>query len=445
MKKDSKKTPQVFAIDWNLDENGVLVIRGEGRIPDCSCGKNPAAPWESQKSRIREVHILEGITEIGINAFRNCENLETVMLPDSLERIHAYAFWGCGKLVRMESGEKIFQHIYDESNWSPDTVLFGLDSFHNVPWSRAKWGDFYIQGDELYAVFAPEHQALAVPQGVRVLKASSMNNLNAQSLVLPNTLEVIENYAFSGSRVEQPVTLPDSVTTISEYALADCSICWASSPLLTKLVEKYQQLDQQARCRFPSFFKHYSISLAQRKEFGSFKKLRISEHWPKVTEDGGYASFVMDDSLEVGESIYRRILNGSVVLCVTCEKGHITCVKSFAYSAYDKMPNEYLMYPVLDGEQGLSIWSDSFTYQEKEDIVCAFRNRNGALLKQADALRLTHPDVREEWFWSNDRGNFGGPLELALLERWLRANPGVTVDSTEENRENSQYRWFVDV
>lgn len=446
MKHSNTSIPKLGTFKWNLDGNGILSINGEGKIPDCSCGKNPAAQWDHLKDRIRKIHIMEGITEIGINAFRGCKNLERVNLPKSLERIHAYAFWGCEKLVSLKGGRTSFRYIYDDAACNKDdTIVFGVESFYAVPWSRTKWGDFYINQNRLYVTFSNRNRNLVVPEGVRLLKASSMNHLDVDSIVLPSTLEMIENFAFSGSRVKQVVTLPASVKMLSDYALADCSIKWESSPILVEMVKKCQELDEQERSRFPSFFKHYSVSLAEQKTYGGFKKLKITEKRPKDAADGSFASFVMDDSVDVGKSIYRRIRTGNVVLCITWEDGQITSVKSFAYSNYYETPNEYLMYPVMDGKFGLSIWEDSFTYQEPADIIYAFKKQNGRLMMQADGLRQTSPDVHEEWFWSNDRDNFGGPLELDLLERWLKKNPGVTVMSAEANKEQGKYRWFVSV
>ena len=45
----------------------------------------------------------EGITEIGINTFRECKGLRSVVFPDSLQKIHAYAFWNCTNLKKIES------------------------------------------------------------------------------------------------------------------------------------------------------------------------------------------------------------------------------------------------------------------------------------------------------------------------------------------------------
>ena len=82
--------PNVNAvISWNLDESGLLSIEGSGKISDYSCGKNPAAPLADKKDSITSVSIGEGITEIGMNAFRDCTNLKKVVLAETIHRIHA--------------------------------------------------------------------------------------------------------------------------------------------------------------------------------------------------------------------------------------------------------------------------------------------------------------------------------------------------------------------
>ena len=78
-------------MNWILGEDGVLTIEGEGKIPHYDCGRYPAPPWKDVREDIIEIHIMDGITEIGIHAFKDCSNLKKVVLPHSLYRIHAYA------------------------------------------------------------------------------------------------------------------------------------------------------------------------------------------------------------------------------------------------------------------------------------------------------------------------------------------------------------------
>ena len=68
---------------WALDSEGVLYLGGEGAVdgyaaPDAEQGVQP--PWSERRAEIRKVRILEGVQELGENAFAACAELECVYL-----------------------------------------------------------------------------------------------------------------------------------------------------------------------------------------------------------------------------------------------------------------------------------------------------------------------------------------------------------------------------
>ena len=433
-------------MNWNLDEKGVLTIKGQNKIPHYDCGSHPSAPWKDISDQIIEIHIMEGMTEIGINAFKGCENLEKVILPHSLRRIHAYAFWNCNKLVSIVSDRDDFKYIYDDRDYAEDnTLIFGVESFYNVPWSKIRWGDFYTRDNMLYVTFSKVARRLTLPEGITVLKSFSMNYLAVDLVVLPGTLETIEDFAFSNSIVKEKMLLPDSVSQLAPYALADCSILWQDSDTMKEIVKRRRKLPKEHRKRMPAYFNHYSVASIKRKSFEKFRMIKVIEKQPKRKIGDRLQSFVVDEEIDVGNSIYRRIRSGKVILCITYENNRIISVKSFVWSRKYELPAEYLMYPVYEKRDGLLPWRDSFVYHEKEDIIAGFVDLDGAALKEKGVLRLRHPDTHEEWFWSDDKENFGGPLEMQCLETWLSLHSDITVDSTAENKEKDWYRLFVDV
>lgn len=449
MKKTAEKLISKNEMNWSIDNSGVLTIEGLGKIPDYDCGRNPSAPWENVKDQILKICIGEGITEIGINAFNSCRNLKKVVLPSSLRRIHAYAFRNCRELICMEMDCKDMKYIYDNREYDEEnTIIFGIDTFQNVPWCRNRWGTFYIQNNILYITFAGEEKKLMVPEGVRVLKSFSMSHLNVDSITFPNTLEEIEDFAFSDSTINEALIIPQSTHTVGSYAFADSNILQISFPfsLRPEKTEWNRTDGKKVRCRKkPDFINRYSIRLLKRKKFGKFKKLEVVENKPIHHRDGTVTNVRDDKTIDVGLSIYRRIRMGKILLCVSYKNNRIHSVKSFAWVREESLADEYLMYPVLDPGEELLPWRDSSTYQEKEDIVYAFSCSDGEELHASGALRRCHPDTHEEWFWSDDRENFGGPLELDFLNMWLSLHPEVTVDSTEDNMEKDNVRWFVSV
>ena len=78
-------------IDWELRDNGHLILSGEGDMIDF----DGANPWGEYASMIEHVDIPEEITSIGDYAFYGCENLKNAALTSV---IGAHAYEGCKNL-----------------------------------------------------------------------------------------------------------------------------------------------------------------------------------------------------------------------------------------------------------------------------------------------------------------------------------------------------------
>ena len=447
-------------LDWNLDETGCLMVYGSGNIPDFSCGRNPAPPWQEEKDRIRELHISEGITEIGIKAFEDCQALERVYLPDSLGRICAYAFRNCCSLMEIQSERSVYRYIYDESPESAreaETIYFGLEAFKNTPWALKKWGDFYCEEGVLYICFSRK-QDLVIPEGVHTLHEFSLCNQESRSVALPKTLTTIEGLVFSGSGITS-LEIPDSVAEISQYAFADSSLESVEFPASMKKTKTFirsgimpvparelaapksdeklpagLRKEAEARRRKEAEEKErripdmYRIELIRRKEYGEFREVKVTRRKAAAhRKNGAQGAIYGRNHISVGEGIYRRIRQGNVLLCVEWKEDRLISVKSFAWSVIGEEVREYRMYPIqTDGEIG--IWKDSFEVRRKEDFLKAFGDTDGKMLAREGKLRITQEGKQEEWFRFRDAGNFGGPLELELLECWKKEHPQIRID-----------------
>ena len=75
---------------WVLDDNGTLDISGEGEMADFSSG---SSPWHQYRYQIENINVGYGITTIGQYSFAFLQNVETVSLPDTLEKIKKDAFF----------------------------------------------------------------------------------------------------------------------------------------------------------------------------------------------------------------------------------------------------------------------------------------------------------------------------------------------------------------
>lgn len=87
-------------IRWSLKKDGVLQLRGSGRMNDYTSGQ---APWEHLNGQITALDIGCGITSIGSYAFSGCTALKTaIILPDSIKQIGSNAFAGCTQVPSID-------------------------------------------------------------------------------------------------------------------------------------------------------------------------------------------------------------------------------------------------------------------------------------------------------------------------------------------------------
>ena len=90
-------------VEWAVDSDNVLTISGEG-----SMGTLAGYAFNSSiKSRVNEVIIEEGVTDIYSSLFNGWSNLTSVYIADSVETIGAEAFRNCSALTRICIGSGV--------------------------------------------------------------------------------------------------------------------------------------------------------------------------------------------------------------------------------------------------------------------------------------------------------------------------------------------------
>jgi len=191
------------SVKWELDDNGVLTISGEGPMKDFDKSK---APWLKHHSLIEEVVIEDGVTSIGSYAFAEvnkvtmsridiidntslyCDELESVVIGKSVVSIGDRAFYDCDFLDRVIiKGESL--------------LSIGIEAFSGCL--------------ELTNINLPNSVQTI---GERAFFAcSSLSNI-----VIPNSVQTIEKHTFSSCDELESITIPNSVKVIKDRAFAFC-------------------------------------------------------------------------------------------------------------------------------------------------------------------------------------------------------------------------------
>lgn len=77
-------------------ESGNVTITGSGLMNSYNSRESP---FSMNKQYVIHVFIESGVTSIGQMSFYECENLQTIEIPNSVELIEEYSFFGCNSLT----------------------------------------------------------------------------------------------------------------------------------------------------------------------------------------------------------------------------------------------------------------------------------------------------------------------------------------------------------
>ena len=259
-------------VSYSYDpETNTLTISGTGAME--SYEGTYQRPWNEYRNCIITIVIGSGVTSIGDNTFRECENLLSVTIPGSVTEIGDYALaynpnlntvtiQGESQLTNIKEGafsgcESLSSFTIPASVTTIGGYAFGyctmlanieipagvttigpavLSGCPNISSINLAQGNvnfmvdngvlFNNDGTRLICYPAGKSGATyTVPAGVRIIDESALaDNENLTSVIFENNsqLTTIGLEAFAGDINLESITIPDKVTGIGDYAFAAC-------------------------------------------------------------------------------------------------------------------------------------------------------------------------------------------------------------------------------
>ena len=221
----------------NIKINGINYRSSSYYSSNVEVIKNEDAPYSGDISLPETITFLGkvySVTAIGANAFQDCTELTSVVIPQSVTLIRDSAFQNCTGLTSIripasvnEIGNDAFKDctglakviVPDIAAWC--RILFKGESNGLWSWSYANPLRY---ARHLYNDNDTEIKNLIIPNEVTYISKHAFGNCSyIESVTIPNSVTFIGEAAFRGCTSLTSITIPNSVTQISKYAFSDCS------------------------------------------------------------------------------------------------------------------------------------------------------------------------------------------------------------------------------
>ncbi len=182
-------------------------------------------------SSLETINIPDGVPTLGRYVFNNCTSLRSVTLPANLTHIHESAFEGCDSLKAIDIpdsviyiGVKAFRDCDSlESIKLPNNSTEICDSAfaRNKSLTSITIPSSVVMGSYAFGN-NPALKEINFCEGLTTVKGFSSNHA-LETVVLPDSIKTIGGFSFSSCDSLKTIIIPEGLKTIENSAFKECS------------------------------------------------------------------------------------------------------------------------------------------------------------------------------------------------------------------------------
>lgn len=193
-----------YSAEWYLID-GTLTISGANNMADYS--ETNKAPWTGLN--ITKIVVEKYVSTIGNYAFADLGNVTEIILPNTVYEIGDYAFKNCAGLKSVEIPNSLELGIISEG------MFYGCTSLETI-----KLPDNIQKIENLAFANCKSLSSFTVPKEVTIIKRGTFLNCESlSSITMGNEITEIGGSAFAGCGLTE-IQLPSGITGIGEEAFA---------------------------------------------------------------------------------------------------------------------------------------------------------------------------------------------------------------------------------
>ena len=173
--------------DYPLMDAAYYTVSDKGEFNLTDAGKAAA-----KDGTLTEIVVPYGATSIKYSAVKDCISITKVIMPNTVTTIGSGAFSGCTSLNEIVMSKNL------------ESISGGKSAFSNTPW---------LSNEESNST-----NGLLISNGVLIDGSSAAGNV-----IIPNSVKIINEYAFKNNKNITDVSMPATVTNIGNYAFRECT------------------------------------------------------------------------------------------------------------------------------------------------------------------------------------------------------------------------------
>ena len=184
---------------------------------------------------LKSIIIPSSVKQIGNEIFSGCSSLKSIIIPDPIKCIENWGLSGCIALESItisQSTSHTDQRIFNGWIFSESKQIFSSKLLFNTIKIEYNHHSFIVENQTVFTInkerlihyFSKDSIYSSMPKSIKTIGKHAFEDCKLlKSIIIPNSVTNIEDWAFQGCSALEFISIPESVTHIGKGVFKGCS------------------------------------------------------------------------------------------------------------------------------------------------------------------------------------------------------------------------------